>query len=485
MGDQGGLPLNFHVRNFFTQLLDHSRDSSCYNDTTLVCKDKTIFINKVLLSLAFTSTESVLFSLEHMVDMVVMFPDYTAGELITTIRALLIDIKTEHHEDFEEKDDYSKKDNSDHWEKDYSGKKYGFEELDNSLNNKNCDTLIGDQERKEEEDEECEFSFVTMEQDEETLKIESNNDDGTELQKDATLQIKCRFCREIFSTEDEKQEHEKSYRDRNGELVCRFEGCKVQSKSGTFKSEKCLSSHIRLCHYAKAVKHFTCKICDETFVGDVAYQIHMQRYKIGPNNYKCPEKDCKSRFQFRHALISHLKKHRGILDFTCEECSKQFPTKSGLTTHIKQCHENVEQICHICSRIFTKKATYWWHMRNAHVSDEEKVRLKCKLCDKGFLNKETLKRHKVVHSDVYNFPCSTCGKKFKFKQSWEKHMRAHRGEKPFKCDHCGKSFSTAEKVRRHELIHTGIMEFSCSKCDKKFNQKGNKETHEKKYHGEN
>ena len=63
MGDQGGLPLNFHIRNFFTQLLDHSRDSSCYNDTTLVCKDKPTFINKVLLSLAFTSTFEVVLML--------------------------------------------------------------------------------------------------------------------------------------------------------------------------------------------------------------------------------------------------------------------------------------------------------------------------------------------------------------------------------------------------------------------------------------
>jgi len=457
MGDQVRLLSDLCVRNFFTQLLDHSGYcSSGYNDTTLVCKDRTIFINKVLLSLAFTSTESALFSLEHMVDIVVMFPDYTASELIAALRTFLFEIKTEDHED-SEKEDPEEKD--------------GFEGKVKS-------------ESKKEENKVDNIHFVTVERFEDIIKYETNNGIGAKVQKDDALRLKCRFCRETFSTAEEKEDHEKSYRDINGELICRFEGCQAQSANGKFKSERCLSSHIRLSHYAKAVKQFTCKICDETFTGNVAYEIHMQRYKEGPDNYKCPEKDCDSSFQFRYALISHFKKHRGILNFTCEECKKQFPTKRGLTVHTKQCHEYVEQICHICSKIFTKKDAFWWHLRNSHASEEEKERLKCEICNKGFLNKETLKRHKVVHSDVYNFSCTLCEKKFKFKQSWEKHMRAHRGEKPYKCAHCGKSFSTADKVRRHELIHTGSMEFSCSKCDKKFNQKSNKETHEKKYHGE-
>lgn len=474
MGDQGRLLSNFYIKNFFTLLLNHSGDSSGYNDTTLVCKDRTIFINKVLLSLAFTSIESALFSLEHMLDIVVvMFPDYTASELIASIETFLLEIKTEDLEGSERED---------------SEEKDGFEEEVNPVKKEKFFTINrqGNRGNNEGENEVNNIHFVTVEVEryEDMIKCETNSDIGIKVQNDDALRLKCRFCRESFSTTEEKAEHEKSYRDINGELICRFEGCKAQSATGKFKTERCLSNHMRMSHYAKAVKQFTCKICDETFVGNVAYEIHMQRYKDGPDNYKCPEKDCDSSFQFRYALISHFKKHRGILDFTCEECKKQFPTKRGLTVHTKQCHEYVEQICHICSKMFTKKDAFWWHMRNAHVSEEEKQGLKCKICNKGFLNKETLKRHKVVHSEVYNFSCSICEKKFKFKQSWEKHMRAHRGEKPYNCAHCSKSFSTPDKVRRHELIHTGSMEFSCSKCDKKFNQKSNKDTHEKKYHGE-
>ena len=98
-GRAGGLPSDSRIRNLFTQLLDQSRESSFFNDTRVVCKDETIFINKVLVSLASASAESALFSVEHVVDLVLMFPDYTAGELIAVIRALLTEIETEPHEE--------------------------------------------------------------------------------------------------------------------------------------------------------------------------------------------------------------------------------------------------------------------------------------------------------------------------------------------------------------------------------------------------
>ena len=97
--EQDSLSSSFIVktRRFFANILKDTGSSfaTAYNDTTLVCKDKTIFINRVLLSVAFPSLESAMYSLGQVLDLVVILPEYTVSELTDMIQTLLSDIKQE------------------------------------------------------------------------------------------------------------------------------------------------------------------------------------------------------------------------------------------------------------------------------------------------------------------------------------------------------------------------------------------------------
>merc|ERR1719245_2477092 len=109
---------------------------------------------------------------------------------------------------------------------------YTFTELTDEIRRFLCDIKTEIKEdliSEEEEDQESKVCFIAVGEDENTQTNNKNSDDKTELQK--SVGNKCKFCGEIFLTMEEKQDHEKSYRDSNGELICRFEGCKAQTAS--------------------------------------------------------------------------------------------------------------------------------------------------------------------------------------------------------------------------------------------------------------
>ena len=71
-----------HIQHFFSSCLtDSSLETVLYNDTKLVCKDRVIFSNKLLLSLTFPVLEQLLASLGESLEAVIILPDNTADEI--------------------------------------------------------------------------------------------------------------------------------------------------------------------------------------------------------------------------------------------------------------------------------------------------------------------------------------------------------------------------------------------------------------------
>ena len=78
------LPVN--IKHFFSSFLTHS---SIYSDTKLVCKDRVIFSNKLVLSLAFPIMEQLMASLGDLLEPVIILPDNTADQINTMISNFL------------------------------------------------------------------------------------------------------------------------------------------------------------------------------------------------------------------------------------------------------------------------------------------------------------------------------------------------------------------------------------------------------------
>ena len=238
-------------------------------------------------------------------------------------------------------------------------------------------------------------------------------------------------------------------------------------------------------HYTNKILSYSCYFCGENFTDKTLFRKHMKLYRDGPKDYKCPEKTCDSRFRVKITLLDHIRKHRGIYEYSCEECSKVCTTRYTLKSHIRMHNTNSQVICHICSKVFKNKALVNNHIYITHADEEQKRRFECDKCDKAYPTTTRLKNHMVSHTGVRNFPCATCGKTYMTRPALSQHENLHNGVKPYTCEKCGKCFRGSNKLKRHEVIHTGEMNFNCSICGKKFNQKINKITHENKCHNLN
>eukprot|EP00092_Neocalanus_flemingeri_P017513 GFUD01018946.1.p1 GENE.GFUD01018946.1~~GFUD01018946.1.p1 ORF type:complete len:484 (-),score=72.73 GFUD01018946.1:65-1516(-) len=466
------------IQNLFFDLLEENvEDSSIYQDTKLACRDGTIFSNKLILSLAFPLLEKHLAWVGEIMEPVIILPDYSTGDVRLMIETFLTEagVTAGFYEKREVLDDSDMQDAL-------------------NVNNWHYDDSIA----KDEADIKSEVDCESLDQDNplpffhnpliKTKRLPcltcvkatfKSTAERKIHMKTCQVLFKCNFCYETFLTDLEKQDHEQSYINSEGQLKCRFETCDI-----AFKERRCLVRHIKQVHDAGQDTAYSCYFCGEHFIGKAPYRKHMKMYKNGPKDYKCPEDGCDSRFRVKRTLLDHLRKHRGVYEYSCETCGKIFTTKYTKTSHMRT-HESPQQqlICQICSKSFRNKLRLNGHMNTTHADNKDEVKYQCDQCEKGFTNMQKFKRHLHAHTGVRNFGCSTCGKKFMDKVTLDNHEKAHAGIKPHKCSVCGKGFLSSNKLKRHEVVHTGVMDFNCSRCGKQFNQKINKNTHEKKCKG--
>ena len=78
------------IQQLFLDLNQHNEgESSEYHDTKMVCKDESIFSNRLLLTLAFPVLEKTLTLLQNVVEPVIILPDFTSGEVRGDLLAFL------------------------------------------------------------------------------------------------------------------------------------------------------------------------------------------------------------------------------------------------------------------------------------------------------------------------------------------------------------------------------------------------------------
>ncbi|XP_071495353.1 uncharacterized protein [Diadema antillarum] len=167
----------------------------------------------------------------------------------------------------------------------------------------------------------------------------------------------------------------------------------------TFLARRSLLRHYRAIHNRyisrngdgdspKVKKHFSCRICSDTFPTDHLRHVH----------------------EASHSNLS----------FTCEQCNKVFSTRQLLVKHQKVHSEVKPHVCEQCGRAFTIK----WYL-NRHIN--------------------------IVHSEAYTYTCTICGKKFKAKTALSVHMQLHNVDgKIYECDQCDSEFHVKRYLARHK-----------------------------------
>ncbi|XP_052863208.1 uncharacterized protein LOC128269843 [Anopheles cruzii] len=131
--------------------------------------------------------------------------------------------------------------------------------------------------------------------------------------------------------------------------------------------------------------------------------------------------------------------------------------KRNLST-TKQTH-----LCKICNTTYKYKHALETHLRR-HRGDRP---YKCEHCDKAFVVPFELRRHVRTHTGQKPYKCRFCDRNYSDFGSKTKHERTHTGERPYKCEFCRKTFSYSHVLSSHLLTHTGVKKYCCTICGKR------------------
>lgn len=136
---------------------------------------------------------------------------------------------------------------------------------------------------------------------------------------------KCQFCKLKYATEIQCAAHEAKHKKNMECSICGY----------TTTSYLVLTEHLAS-HFSNESK-YQCPVvgCHKDFF----YYRSFKQHLIIHSGYKCIEPTCSrrgKRFSTRRSLEDHVKKHIGLLKYSCDICpNKRFPKESQLKNHKK------------------------------------------------------------------------------------------------------------------------------------------------------
>ena len=227
---------------------------------------------------------------------------------------------------------------------------------------------------------------------------------------------------------------------------------------------------------AKTNKTYTCKICDQRNIHEMAIEIHLKSHKE-EGIFKC--EDC----SFQTNTITILKNHTSQLkhsytvkvqDFICEPCGIEFETENELKRH-KETHKTSNDLkCKICAQDFTSKTQLRIHMREMHrMLREDWQELQT--------DENTPETRNIQDNEIANICCKFCEEKFHTTiEMWDHRKEIHPSHKPCinfpNCDYAGRC------VYSHKHIPEGMVR--CFQCGRDFNTYAEMMIHRKNTHND-
>ena len=260
--------------------------------------------------------------------------------------------------------------------------------------------------------EECEFVFKG----EVAYKLHLHN-----KHKDASKEIACEFCGNLFSSQKCYLRHKREYHPTKADfdkVKCICTNCKQ-----SFKSAVELNDHLKDC-LVNASGDIVCCFCDKS---DGWYSMIAVK---------------------KHCAEEHQKHMIG-----CEECRLTFTTHHFSEQHKKSVHrKKATHPCPVCNEVFNLKKTLNQHKFKVH-GDRSVTHYKCDQCDYVTSFHLNLKEHvNALHTKEILYKCPYCDFTNYRKGVFKSHVASvHEKRQNFKCDTCSKGFFNNRELLKHKL----------------------------------
>lgn len=205
---------------------------------------------------------------------------------------------------------------------------------------------------------------------------------------------------------------------------------------------------------AAASKSFQCDLCPQTFYKKIHIEGHLRKHR-GLAPYAC--NDCEASFALLRTLRSHRVRHHSdsqVPQFACDrpDCIKSYATSQMLRDHVRRVHlghrpaKRTGCVCETCGLSYPFASKLAEHMYSHQ--DPATWPHVCDLCEKRCTTKGALQAHRMrIHLNIRNFPCTQCEKRWFTNAELLHHMASHNEEPTEQCQHCAKKYTSKGKTR--------------------------------------
>ncbi|OWR43039.1 zinc finger protein 107 [Danaus plexippus plexippus] len=279
--------------------------------------------------------------------------------------------------------------------------------------------------------------------------------------------FKCKLCREVLQTADERKLHY---------LLCHpgrhpFE-CTECGKSFQYKS----SLYMHKQEHMPNKQSYTCSYCSKVFAKKDSYREHVQIHE-GPR-HACSY--CPMRFVQRSNMLRHERRHTGERPYRCPHCTRTFADKGACTSHARTHSKDSSYACVYCGQTFVQKSKLTYHIRK-HTGENLES---CSVCSKLFTSACSLREHMKIHVEKKKIvKCPLCDKGYQDERYMLRHLRTLHSRSQFSCPLCHKLLSSAAGLRHHVITHSCVNTFQCKSCTKSYAVKRTMLKHLRKRHG--
>ena len=141
--------------------------------------------------------------------------------------------------------------------------------------------------------------------------------------------VKCADCDLLFSSHNEKNNHDFKVHNRNAKL-CTICGLKC-------RGSRHLQNHVKI----HGNKELSCKHCEKKFKTQSSLErhersMHQSDYE---KRFRCSYLDCTRAFICSSGLESHMNSHLGLKPYKCEVCDTGFQNVSNRSAHMRNVHK--------------------------------------------------------------------------------------------------------------------------------------------------
>ncbi|CAG9786911.1 unnamed protein product [Diatraea saccharalis] len=264
--------------------------------------------------------------------------------------------------------------------------------------------------------------------------------------------FKCKLCREVMYTSDERKLHYLIRHPGRHPFSCTECGKSFQHKSSLYMHKQ---------EHRPNQQSYTCNYCGKTFMKKDSFREHIQIHE-GPR-HACSY--CPKRFVQRSNMLRHERRHTGERPYGCPHCPRTFSDKGACTAHSRTHTKDRSYACLYCGQTFVQKSKLTYHIRK-HTGENLET---CSVCSKLFTSACSLREHMkthVVKKDTV--PCPLCGRKYQDERYMMRHLRTVHAGTRYNCPLCRKSLTSAAGLRHHVITHSDINMFRCKLCPKSY-----------------